>query len=159
MDLYWEIWKPIIGFEGLYEVSNLGRVRSLRRKIIMSARKRNDGYMSCTLSNGGIVKNKLIHRLVAEAFIPNNEDKPEVNHVDGNKQNNFKNNLQWVTASENQRHSIKIGLRKGSRLQNGGSVLLTEEINNKINSLVSLTGKAKWEIVDELLTKVLNKEE
>ena len=158
--MYREVWKPISGFEGLYEVSNMGRVRSLRRNIVISARKREkDGYVTCNLSKEGSVKCKLVHRLVAETFIPNKESKPEVNHIDGNKQNNSIKNLQWVTASENQRHSIEIGLRKGSRLQNGGSVLLTKEINDKINSIVSLTGKAKWEIVDELLTKSLKEEE
>jgi hypothetical protein len=150
-----EIWKPIKSFEGLYEVSNLGRVRSLRRDIIMRTRQRNDGYVSCTLSNCGKVKNKLIHRLVAEAFIPNHKNKPEVNHIDGNKQNNCIRNLQWVTASENQIHSIKIGLRKGSRLHNGGSVLLTKDMNDEINFIASLTGREKWEVVDELLWKAL----
>lgn len=150
-----EVWKPIENFEELYEVSNHGRIRSLRRNIIMQTRNRSDGYVSCTLSNCGKVKSKLIHRLVAETFIPNHENKPEVNHIDGNKQNNCARNLQWVTASENQRHSIKIGLRKGSRLHNGGSVLLTKEINDEINFIASITGKKKWEVVDNLLWKAL----
>mgnify|MGYP003296731839 CR=1 FL=1 len=151
-----EIWKPIRDFEELYEVSNLGRVRSLRRNIIMKLRTReNDGYVTCTLSNDGKVRGKLVHRLVAEAFIPNHKNKPEVNHIDGDKQNNSITNLQWVTASENQNHSIKIGLRHGSRLKNGGSVLLTKDMNDRINLIVSQTGKKKWEVVDYLLTQIL----
>lgn len=150
-----EIWKPIKDYEGFYEVSNLGRVRSVRRNIVMSGVKRKDGYVSYNFVRDGITRGKLVHRLVAETFIPNHQNKPEVNHIDGNKQNNNVKNLQWVTPSENQRHAIEIGLRKGSRLQNGGCVLLTKEINEKIISIAKTTGKEKWEIADELLTKAL----
>jgi hypothetical protein len=150
-----EIWKPIKDYEGFYEVSNLGRVRSVRRNKVMSGSIRKDGYVSYNLVRDGKVKSKLAHRIVAEAFIPNHQEKPEVNHIDGNKHNNNVKNLQWVTPSENQRHAIRIGLRKGSRLQNGGCVLLTEEINEKVISISNATGRRKWEVVDELLTKVL----
>lgn len=154
-----EIWKPIKDFEELYEVSNLGRVRSLRRNIIMKSRIRDDGYVACVLSNGGKVQGKLVHRLVAEAFIPNHENKPEVNHIDGNKQNNNVKNLQWVTPSENQKHSINIGLRKGSQLKDGGCVLLKKDINEKVILISSSTGMAKWEVVDALLRKALDEKE
>ena len=150
-----EFWKPIKDYEGLYDVSNFGRVRSVRRNKVMKGVSRKDGYVSCNLICDGKAKNKLIHRIVAETFIPNPKEKSEVNHIDGNKQNNTVKNLQWVTPSENQRHAIKIGLRKGSRLQNGGYVLLTKEINEKIIAIAKSSGKAKWEIADELLTKAL----
>lgn len=154
-----EIWKPVKDFEELYEVSNLGRVRSLRRNIIMKTRIRDDGYVACTLSNERKVQGKLVHRLVAEAFIPNHKNKPEVNHIDGNKENNNVKNLQWVTPSENQMHSIMIGLRKGSQLKDGGCVLLTKDINEKIISISSSMGMAKWEVVDALLRQALNTKE
>ena len=151
-----EIWKSIHGYEGIYEVSNLGRVRSVRRNIVMSCRKmKNNGYITCNLSHNGKVKCKLVHRLVAETFIPNHQNKPEVNHIDGDKQNNSVKNLQWVTPSENQRHSIDLGLRKGSKLQDGGCVLLTKDLNEKILSISASTGIAKWEVVDALLRQSL----
>ena len=105
-----EIWKDIKGYEGLYKVSSEGRVKSLERIIVDSiGRKRtinerilknslkNCGYIYVNLYNGG----KRVHRLVAEAFIPNPEDKPEVNHKDEDKTNNCVENLEWVTAKEN----------------------------------------------------------
>ena len=150
-----ELWKPIKNYEKLYEISTYGRVLSLRRKIIMRGRLRKDGYVTYNLVKDGNVSCKLAHRLVAETFLPNPEEKLEVNHIDGKKHNNIVHNLQWVTPSENQKHAIANGLRKGSRLQNGGCVLLTKEINEKIISIAKASGKEKWEIADELLTKAL----
>jgi hypothetical protein len=125
-----EIWKNIDfidGFEGLYQVSNLGRVKSLGRVVIYPNscyNKSNEGvyrperilkhkikgYAGITLSNG---KNKIctnIHRLVALAFIPNPNNKPCVNHIDGTKQNNCVSNLEWVTWAENIQHAYDNGL-------------------------------------------------
>lgn len=73
----------------------------------------NTGYASVALYNNGFVKRLSIHRLVAEAFIPNPQNKPEVNHKDGNKINNKKQNLEWVTKSENAQHSVKVLGKKG----------------------------------------------
>lgn len=112
-----EIWKDIKGYEGLYQISNLGRVRSVSRyvyhnqfcpqKIISLAIKRN-GYVSVGLRNNNIRKYYSVHRLVAEAFIPNPENKLEVNHKNGIKTDNRVENLEWVTHSENQCHSYKV---------------------------------------------------
>jgi hypothetical protein len=120
-----ETWKSIEGFEGLYEVSDLGRVRSLDRMhprqypikgCIISQRmgggRNHNKYPTITITrvNPKIRTDKLVHRLVAMAFIPNPENKPEVNHKDGDKTNNKVNNLEWSTRKENVRHSSENGL-------------------------------------------------
>ena len=108
-----EIWKPIKGYEGKYEVSNLGRVKSLSRYVAckggrVSFRKSrylkfedNHGYKKVSLCKECTKKEFLVHRLVAEAFVPNPENKPEINHKDGARDNNIYTNLEWVTHSEN----------------------------------------------------------
>lgn len=115
-----EIWKTIQGYENRYEVSNLGRVKSLERidrynrKIeekILAPRKHTGGYLRVQLSK----KDFYIHRLVAEAFIPNPENKSQVNHIDGNKRNNRVDNLEWNTPLENNLHAIRTGLSKKDR--------------------------------------------
>lgn len=122
-----ENWKDVAGYEGLYQVSNLGRIKSLARKQHRIAKTRwggtteydwpirerilkpqrcgygwktGDGYEQVSLA-GRLYS---VHRLVAKAFIPNPENKPEVNHIDGNKLNNVVKNLEWTTQSENKIH-------------------------------------------------------
>lgn len=111
-----EIWKPIRGYEGFYEVSSLGNVRSLKRattngKVLKQGRRPNE-YLKVTLCKNNNHKTRAVHRLVAEAFIPNPNNLPEVNHKDGNKRNNSVENLEWVTREENVWHSMEVGLRK-----------------------------------------------
>ena len=108
-----EKWKNILGFDGNYQISNYGNVKSFINNIILKpsiASKRNNkqGYKVVNL------KGKLyyIHRLVAEAFIPNIANKPQINHIDGNKLNNKVDNLEWCTNSENIKHAYKIGLKE-----------------------------------------------
>ncbi len=120
-----EIWKDIEGYIGLYQVSNLGRVKSKRG--VLKSQKSNVGYLRYALWKGNKSKNFSSHRLVAKAFILNPEGKKEVNHIDGNKNNNKVDNLQWITSSENQRHAFDTGLQvsiKGSKHYN---TKLTEE--------------------------------
>lgn len=159
-----ERWKPIVGYESLYEISDLGRVRSKKRnttsgKILKGAKRPDGGYISVVLFKEGSGKCMLIHRLVAEAFISNPENKPEVNHLDGNKQNNCVSNLSWCTPSENQQHSLKIGLRPSSQLNDGGTVHITKQVNDRINELAEKTGRQKWEIVNDLLLNALERYE
>ena len=112
--LPYEVWRDIKGYEGLYQVSNLGRVKSLERyvkgiyglrkvqqKIMSIARIRTNGYMQVHLTKNGIAKKYQVHRLVAEAFIPNPNNLPIVNHKDENKINNCVWNLEWCTYSYN----------------------------------------------------------
>lgn len=106
-----EVWKPISGYEGLYEVSNLGRVKALDRYIennggMQHRRERilkphGSPHLGVTLCKGGTTKRLTVHRLVAKAFVPNPNDKPVVDHIDTNPQNNNADNLRWVTTQEN----------------------------------------------------------
>lgn len=116
-----EIWKDIRGYEGLYQVSNLGRVKSLERMTsqnkhlkekLTCLNKLSHGYNNVGLCKQGKTKAFYVHRLVAEAFIPNPENKPQVNHIDGCKTNNKVDNLEWVTQSENMQHAYRTGLLK-----------------------------------------------
>lgn len=104
-----EIAKPVPGYENLYEVSNHGRISNFRK--ILKTYKINSGYVAIKLQKNGERKSVLLHRLVAELFIPNPDGKPEVNHKDGNKENNCVTNLEWVTSSENKRHAYNSGIR------------------------------------------------
>lgn len=111
-----ETWKDVKDYEGLYQISNKGRVKSLRwagGKVLKFGNS-GFGYFFVNLSKNNKCRNFFVHTLVARAFIPNPENKPEVNHIDGNKKNNCVENLEWVTESENHLHAYKTGLRKRS---------------------------------------------
>ena len=108
-----ETWRPIADTNGKYEVSNFGRVRTNnQRPGLLTLTKQPKGYLYAmvTLSNGK-QKNCRVHRLVALAFIPNPDGLPEVNHIDGNKENNHVSNLEWCTHSYNNKHAWAIGLK------------------------------------------------
>lgn len=107
-----EFWKDIPGYEGLYQVSNYGRVKRYfknGKENFLVGKKDKDGYTWVILSKNQRKKYIHVHRLVADAFVPNTEDKPQVNHKDRNKQNNSANNLEWVTCSENMLHTFATG--------------------------------------------------
>ena len=112
-----EVWKDVVGYEGLYQVSDRGNVYSVERlnsrgyKIggrIMKPNYRRDGYLTVDLHSNGKRRTKKIHRLVAEAFIPNPNNLPEVNHMDENKTNNELSNLEWCTRKHNNNHGTII---------------------------------------------------
>lgn len=102
-----EEWRPIKGYEGLYEVSNMGRVKSLHanEEIVLKQAEYRNGYMGVSLSKDGTVNMKLVHRLVAIAFIKNPNNYEFVNHKDGDKKNNTVGNLEWCTRSYNTKHA------------------------------------------------------
>lgn len=110
-----EIWKDIPGYEGLYQVSNLGNVKSVHWNHSNEIRTikpfNNNGYWRVVLYKDRMHKKFLVHVLVAKSFIPNPQNKPCVNHIDGNGHNNMISNLEWVTFSENTRHAIAHNLR------------------------------------------------
>lgn len=121
-----EIWKDIKGYEGSYLVSNFGRVKSLNRKVlgrygtqreikgaILNLTPDKDGYLKVNLKKSQKGKSLRVHRLVAEAFLENSENKPQVNHINGVKNDNNISNLEWVTLSENRKHAYKTGLQNG----------------------------------------------
>lgn len=129
-DLKNEVWKNLkikkrdvlYNYKNLYKISNYGRVKSLgiyhgrtnnffKKEHILKARLSKLGYIIYTLSNYGKANYISVHRAVAETFILNFENKPQVNHIDGNKQNNRIDNLEWCTNSENVKHAYNIGLK------------------------------------------------
>jgi hypothetical protein len=115
-----EIWVDVEGYEGLYQVSNLGRVRTVERvverptgnfkqKQFILKEQKNGDYCVARLTKEGKRKIYCVHQLVAKAFIPNPENKPEVNHKDLDKSNNCVDNLEWATRSENMKHAYDNG--------------------------------------------------
>ena len=106
-----EIWEDIKDYEGLYQISNKGRIKNRYKILKPNTIKKTKNY-SCKqigLSKNSIKKMFYIHRLVAQAFLPNPENKPQVNHIDSNSMNNFLENLEWCTKEENVKHSLENG--------------------------------------------------
>lgn len=114
-----EVWRHVIGYEGRYMVSNLGRVQSIGREVdypngvkinlskrILKLTTHKYGYKIASMNMNGHNKKVGVHILVAKAFIPNPDNKPQVNHIDGDKANNNVSNLEWVTSAENASHNI-----------------------------------------------------
>lgn len=143
-----EIWGPIIDYEDYYEISNLGRIKSLDRTVVYTNRNRTqhyksklltpsknqDGYFKVSLNKDGKLDVKIIHRLVALAFIPNPENKPQINHIDGNKLNNCVDNLEWNTNIENLNHSYLNNLNPNIKLSKDDVILIRNLHSLKIHT-------------------------
>jgi hypothetical protein len=168
-----EIWKDIIEYEGLYQISNYGRVKSLQRiiykvdgriqtfkeRILKPATDKN-GYQQIGLHKNCKQKTIQIHREVAIAFIPNPENKPEVNHCDGIKNNNNDWNLEWNTSSENNQHAYNTGLKIGNKGEKHGMCKLTNlqviEIRNLKDKLIQQKIADKYGVNQQQISKIIN---
>ena len=124
-----EIWKDVIGYKGIYKVSNFGKVNN-GYKNLSSCKRR--GYLGLTLVKKGNKKNVLVHRLVGKTFIPNPNNKPFINHIDSNRTNNHVDNLEWCTSKENMQHASKNG-----RLLNHSNKRQSYYNSNKIKVSIS----------------------
>jgi hypothetical protein len=167
-----ELWVDVIGYEGYYMISNMGRVKTLRReitdfrngknstrirreKIMTPVNQKSHPYFSIQLKINKKFKGFMIHRLVAIHFIPNPVNKPEVNHIDGNQKNNHFLNLEWVTGKENCQHAWRIGLaksRKGEQVNT--SFLKTADVLDIRNRV--LNGEKTSEIAKRYNTSSVN---
>jgi len=125
-----ETWKDIKDFEGLYKVSNLGRIKNNSNKF-KKLRLFKNGYLYVGLWNKGISKTLLVHRLVALHFIHNPESKKQVNHIDGNKENNAICNLEWCTRQENKVHAVKNGL-----FRTGGKHYMSKKVLDESSGII-----------------------
>ena len=112
-----EEWRDITEFECNYQVSNLGRVRNKKTKRMMNPFVATNGTLKANLSINGVYHKRYVHRLVASEFIDNPESKPQVDHIDGNKQNNAVSNLRWCTNEENQQYRVD-QMRVGTEINN-----------------------------------------
>lgn len=133
-----EIWKPVVGYEGIYEVSNNGNIASLKfgKRKILKHKKDFWWYFSVSLHKDWKPKFCLVHRVVAIAFLNNLNNKPQVNHIDWDKKNNNLENLEWATARDNQKHAYAIWIKK-----------ITEKNNFKICSRQTLQYSKDWKFI------------
>ena len=127
-----EIWRPVVGYEGLYEVSSYGRVRSLDRYVksksesyrltkgkVLSGSITKDGYVRCLIKVNGVGRSYFVHRLVAETFIPNPDNLPQINHKDEDKTNNRVDNLEWCDPKYNMNYGSRQERYRDTMLEMG----------------------------------------
>ena len=157
--MFEELWKPISGYEGIYEVSSLGRVRSLDRVVvdyrgieksvggkILKPGVTNKGYYIVSLNSVDKRHTLTVHRLVANAFVPNLDNKPQVNHINGIKTDNRICNLEWLTNEENMKHAINNGLaNKGGRKKGSQNKKITI-CSKKSNNVVPMSIEERREL-------------
>lgn len=151
-----EQWRQID--DTRYEISDKGRVRNSIKGNILKGSKHNHGYRSVCLRIDNKDSYKLIHRLIASAFIPNNDSKKDcINHIDGDKLNNSISNLEWCTKAENNKHACQAGLRKG-----GNSIQITEAQVLEARKLydeglrvsqISKKFQLDWNVIDNIIKR------
>lgn len=154
-----EIWKEIDGYKERYKISSLGRVKSINPQnhredlILLKPSLTTKGYYKVSLFNNGKEWQPSIHRLVAKAFIPNPENKPCVNHINGIKTDNRVENLEWCTHSENLRHAVDNGLKKGTpRKLTAEQVRLIKNISGmSLQKIANLFG-----VCPQMISKIKN---
>jgi len=165
-----EIWKPIKGYEGIYEVSNLGRVKSLARKIritngfrytndvILRHKVSKSGYKQVSLSRNGFAKSDYVHRIVTKAFLGEIPKDMSVNHIDCNKLNNKVDNLEIVTYSENMKHAYKNGLNTPpvKRLFNREQIINIRKSSKEGVSDLRLS--IMYECTKSIINRIINKQ-
>lgn len=146
------MWKDIPAFSGRYEVSENGEIRNAKTKEVRKARINRCGYLQLNFPrNDGTGKSttKPVHRVVAEVFLPNPNKLPEVNHIDGNKQNNAVYNLEWCTKSENTSHAHRTGLAHSKRGSDHVNSKLTQHDVKEIRTRYSKENISQQKLADE----------
>lgn len=128
-------WKPIVGYEGIYEVSDNGEIKSLIKNRLLKPCIHKKGYLVVTLTKEKVHKHYYVHRLVATAFLDNNDCRKEVNHIDGNKKNNNVCNLEWCDGYSNRKHAYETGLRKMREQTKVKMCLLSGEVVQEFESI------------------------
>lgn len=144
-------WKRIDLYPD-YLISPKGDIYSLKKRRLLKQKIQSNGYYAvCVFDKYGKEKTVLVHRLVAMAYIPNPENKPQINHIDGNKQNNHVSNLEWVTGSENQKHAYRNGLNKFDEVDWENLKKLHEKRKKPVVKIDRFTNKilAKYESIKE----------
>ena len=128
-------WRDILGYENTYQISDNGEVRNIKTKRILKKYLNKYGYYQVTLCKNNKARLFRVHRLVAMTFIPNKENKEQVNHIDGNKLNNKVDNLEWCSSSENIKHAFKNGLKYSLRGKNNILSKRTYQYDKEYNLL------------------------
>lgn len=131
------IVREVVGYEGLYTIDIFGNVTRLKDNTVLNHYVNKFGYANVSLSKDGKQKQHKVHRLIAQAFIPNPQSKEQVNHIDGNKLHNVVWNLEWATSKENNIHASNIGLAHTSRKVR---VVETGEVFNSLGSCARAIG-------------------
>lgn len=158
-----EIWKDYIA---TYQISNMGRIRNTKTNHILKTTLTGSGYLGCVISLNGTKKCIKVHRAVAQAFIPNPNNLPQVNHIDGCKTNNVWTNLEWVTNQENVCHSFALGLQKikykednpSSKLKQADVEYIRRNYIPKDKQYGIRALARKYNVCHKTIEKILNKE-
>lgn len=136
-----EEWKPCLGYENFYEASNLGSIRSLRKNKNLKPTINKYGYCKVSLTGDNSYKTVNVHRIIAQTFIPNPNNKPQVNHIDGDKSNNRVDNLEWTTREENMKHAHLNGLMKLPKGINHHYFNIKSDLHPRAKALINIETK------------------